>query len=119
VGRLYAPAGKFYRYRRELTGGLNRGKGELLGGLVRGGELGGSNGRGRELYGLTGRLGGFPGENEAWDDPREERECSTGRGNTWEGSTGGSEAWEGPQEQYCSSYNRKKPSYGFRPVLYI
>jgi len=66
VGRLYVPAGKFYGRGRELTGGLYRGKGELpgelaRGGLARGGELGGSHRRGRELYGLTRRLRGFSG----------------------------------------------------------
>jgi hypothetical protein len=41
--------------------GLIRGKGELIGGLARGGELRGPNGRGRELYELTGWLGCFYG----------------------------------------------------------
>ena len=84
MGRLYGPTGKFYGCGRELTGepgrGLaRRGKygpgGELggldgrgrelyrpasgLGGPARGGELRRLDGRGRELCGLTGRLGGF------------------------------------------------------------
>jgi hypothetical protein len=55
--------------------------------------------------GLQDSWGGFPGENEAWDSPREEREASTGRSEAREGpreereaSTGRSEAWEGPRE---------------------
>jgi hypothetical protein len=52
---------------------------------------------GRELYGLAGRLGGFPGENKAWEGPQEEREGSTGRSEAWDGSTGEDEAREGPR----------------------
>jgi hypothetical protein len=50
---------------------------------------------------------GFPGENKAWEGPREERESSASGSKAWEGvageSTGGkglagaSEAWKGPQ----------------------
>jgi hypothetical protein len=61
VGRLYGPARKFYGRRRGLTSR---------------GEPGRGFARGRELYELTGRLGGFPGENEAWEGSREERESS-------------------------------------------
>jgi hypothetical protein len=56
VGRLYGPVGEFYGRERGLTGG-----GELSRGFIRGRELGILDGRGRELYGLVGRLGGFSG----------------------------------------------------------
>jgi hypothetical protein len=86
--------------------------------------------------GLQDGWGGFPGENEAWEGPREGGSFA-GRIEAWEGSreegesfagenTGGkglagaSEAWKGPQEtqespqeQYCSSCNRKKPLTDF------
>jgi len=53
VGRLYVPAGRFYGYRGELArGGGSYGPGR---------ERGRLNGRGGELYGLIGRLGGFSG----------------------------------------------------------
>ena len=63
--------------------------------------------------GLQDGWGGFPGENEAW-------EGVTGESTGDKGPTGASEAWEGlqeirksPQEQYCSSCNRKKPLTDF------
>jgi hypothetical protein len=80
---------------------------------------------------------GFAGRIEAWEGSREEGEGSASGNKAWEGSrkeresfagesTGGkglageSEAWKGPQEirespqeQYCSSCNRKKPLTDF------
>ena len=77
--------------------------------------------------GLQDGWGGFPGENEAREGPRGERGSSASRSEAWESSqveresfAGESEAWEGPQEirkspqeQYCSSCNRKKPLTDF------
>jgi hypothetical protein len=72
---------------------------------------------------LQNSSGGFPGENKAWESSQEERESSAGKSKAWEGATGNStgnkglagasEACEGPQEQYCSSCNRKKPLIDF------
>jgi hypothetical protein len=70
---------------------------------------------------------GFPGKNEAWEGPREERGSSAGESTGGKGLAGASEAWEGlqesressialvngPQEQYCFSCNRKKPLIDF------
>jgi len=77
--------------------------------------------------GLQDGWGGFPGENEAWEGPQEDRESSTGRSEAWEGPRESRESSiapvEGPyepqepqgspQEQYCSSCNRKKPLIDF------
>jgi hypothetical protein len=74
--------------------------------------------------------GSFAGASEAWKGPQEEREGSAGGSKAWEevtgestggkGLAGASEAWKGPQEirespqeQYCSSCNRKKPLADF------
>jgi hypothetical protein len=66
VGRLYGLAGQFYRRGREPRRGYGyrRGlanRGEPSRGFIRGRELRRLNGRGRELYGLTGQLGGRGG----------------------------------------------------------
>jgi hypothetical protein len=87
--------------------------------------------------GLQDGWGGFPGENEAWEGSTGENEAREGPREGRKGSTGRSEAWEGPQEsressiapvnspqepqetqespqeQYCSSCNRKKPLSDF------
>jgi hypothetical protein len=77
--------------------------------------------------GLQDGWGGFPGENEAressigrseaWEGPQEERESSAGASEAWEGPQESQETWESsivpPQEQYCSSCNRKKPLSDF------
>jgi hypothetical protein len=67
--------------------------------------------------GLQDGWGGFPGENEAWEGSREEREGFAGRSEAWEGlqeiRKSPQEPRESPQEQYCSSCNRKKPLTDF------
>jgi hypothetical protein len=87
--------------------------------------------------GENGAWEGSTGGSEAWEGPREEREGSTGEGTGSKGLTGASGAWEhpresressiapvegpyelqetreSPQEQYCSSCNRRKPLTDF------
>jgi hypothetical protein len=87
----------------------------------------GSTGENEAREGLREERESSTGGSEAWEGPQEEREGSTGKGTGSKGLTGASEAWEGPresressivpvngpQEQYCSSCNRKKPLTDF------
>jgi hypothetical protein len=54
---------------------------------------------------------------KAWEGPRVERESFTGENRAWEGPQESQETRESsiapPQEQYCSSCNRKKPLTDF------